>query len=106
WPAPRTASATTPRRGKAPGPRPWSAGAPCGAPAAAEPRVSDAARRSAERAASAGDPAAAVRALAARLRAGELSEERLRLAATLGHAGACALLGVAPPDEDALLLGL
>lgn len=53
--------------------------------------------RSLERAAERGGPAAGAALLSARLRAGLVSEERLRLAAYLGDAGAALLVGPPPP---------
>jgi hypothetical protein len=58
----------------------------------------DSERRNLERLAAQGDPDAAVAAIVARLRAGEVDEARVRLAALLGDPAARKLLGpLAPP---------
>lgn len=61
--------------------------------------MSDRELREAERAAEGGDPAAAARLLAARVRAGTLAADRLVLAARLGHEVARQAVG--PPDAGA-----
>lgn len=55
--------------------------------------------RAAERAARAGGPADEARHLVARLRAGDLTRERLELAAYAGHEAARACLVAGPPDK-------
>ncbi len=60
--------------------------------------MSDARRREIERAA-ASDPAAAGRLLLERLRAGEVTRERVHLLALVGDATACLALGLAAPTD-------
>ena len=60
--------------------------------------MSDARRREIERAA-ASDPAAAERLLLERLRAGEVTRERVHLLALVGDATACLALGLAAPTD-------
>lgn len=58
--------------------------------------------RALERAASGGDVDAEARLLQERVRAGELTEERLRLAAWLGREAACSASGESPVPTDGL----
>ena len=60
--------------------------------------MSDARRREIERAA-ASDPAAAGRLLLERLRAGEVTRERVHLLALVGDTAACLALGIAAPTD-------
>ncbi|MCO5169417.1 MAG: hypothetical protein M9894_23990 [Planctomycetes bacterium] len=68
--------------------------------------MADTTRRDLERRARQGDPTAAARALSARVRAGALTDERLRLAALVGDAAARLALGPAAPAEPADADGL
>jgi hypothetical protein len=68
--------------------------------------MSDARRRALERDASHGDPDAAAALLAERLRAGEVTRERVALAALLGDPAARAVVGAAAVADDAFFAAL